>query len=68
MSYRWEPASGAYERKDLEAEGLLHEFESKESAEEWLTLFFDDLARLGVAEVTLMEEDRTVYGPMSLAP
>lgn len=68
MTYRWEPATGAFDRKDLVAEGLLHEFESQGAAEEWLTLFFEDLSRLGVAEVTLMEEDRVVYGPMSLAP
>lgn len=66
MSYRWEPASGAFDPKALAESGLLHDFDSKEAAEEWLTLFFSDLVAQGVAEVTLMEEDRAVYGPMSL--
>lgn len=68
MSYRWEPASGSFERGELEAADLLHRFDSKEAAEEWLALFFGDLVDHGVAEVTLMEEDRVVYGPMSLMP
>lgn len=66
MSYRWEPASGAFDPQSLAESGLLHEFDSKEAAEEWLALFFADLVPHGVAEVTLVEEDRTVYGPMSL--
>jgi hypothetical protein len=66
MSYRWEPATGSFDRGELQGADLLHEFDSKEAAEEWLALFFADLVRHGVAEVTLMEEDRAVYGPMSL--
>ncbi|MEZ5087685.1 MAG: hypothetical protein R2722_16075 [Tessaracoccus sp.] len=66
MSYRWEPASGAYSRTDLEHAGLLPAFESQHAAEEWLGLFYSDLLESGVAEVSLYEEDRSVYGPMSL--
>lgn len=65
--YRWEPATGAFDRDQLERDGLLKAFEDQASAEEWMSLFFDDLLAAGVAEATLMEEDRVVYGPMSLS-
>lgn len=66
MSYRWEPASGTYSLDDLEGSGLRPEFESQGAAEEWLGLFYMDLLSAGVAEVSLFEEQRLVYGPMSL--
>ncbi|MBK7819489.1 MAG: hypothetical protein IPJ61_00045 [Tessaracoccus sp.] len=66
MSWRWVPVSGAYTHAALETAGLAHAFDDQASAEEWLGLFFDDLLREGVAEVSLYEEDRLVYGPMSL--
>lgn len=66
MSYRWEPASGAYSRKALEDAQLLHQFDTAKAAEEWLGLFYDELLDQGVAEVSLYEEDRLVYGPMGL--
>lgn len=68
MSYRWEPATGAFDREELVRTELIKEFETKEAAEEWMSLFFDDLVDHGVAEATLMEGDRVVYGPMSLTP
>lgn len=68
MSYQWEPATGSFDREELERNELLKQFDSKEAAEEWMSLFYDDLVSLGVAEATLMEEDRVVYGPMSLLP
>lgn len=66
MSYRWEPKSGAYSRGELESAGLLPSFDSQRAAEEWLGLFYSDLLDGGVAEVSLHEETRLVYGPMSL--
>lgn len=66
--YRWEPATGSFDRAALEADGLLKSFDDQASAEEWMSLFFSDLVDAGVAEATLMEEDRVVYGPMSLMP
>lgn len=66
MSYRWEPSSGSFDAAELEEIGMGKAFDSKEAAEEWLTLFFDDLVDVGVTDVTLMEEERVVYGPMSL--
>ncbi|GAA4904185.1 hypothetical protein GCM10025789_24040 [Tessaracoccus lubricantis] len=68
MSYRWRPTAGTYAESDLAADGLVQEFDDQTRAEEWLTLFFDDLLEHGVTEVSLYEEDRLVYGPMSLNP
>ena len=66
MSWRWVPVSGAFSHSALESAGLTHAFDDQGAAEEWLGLFFDDLLREGVVEVSLYEEDRLVYGPMSL--
>ena len=66
MSYRWEPDSGTFSADELESSGLLHRFDSQEAAEEWLGLFYTDLLNAGGAEVSLFEEQRLVYGPMSL--
>ena len=37
-------------------------------AEAWLTGAYPDLLDVGVTAVSLYEEDRLVYGPMSLEP
>lgn len=66
MSYRWEPQSGTFSAAALEAAGLLPRFEDQGRAEQWLQLYYSDLLDQGVAEVSLVEEDRLVYGPMSL--
>ena len=68
MSYRWEPVGGGMTAAGLEAAGLGPRFEDQSSAEQWLTAFYDELAEAGVTDVSLYEEDRLVYGPMSLAP
>lgn len=65
MSYRWEPV-GSFSLVELESMGLLPRFESQAEAESWLEAFFSDLLEQGVAAVSLHEEDRLVYGPMSL--
>ena len=41
-------------------------FASQADAESWIGEIWSDLAALGVDAVTLMEAERTVYGPMSL--
>lgn len=43
-------------------------FSTQADAEAWLTEHYPDLHDEGVREVTLMEEDRVVYGPMGLDP
>jgi hypothetical protein len=43
-------------------------FPAQGDAETWLGEAWRDLAEAGVAQVTLFENDREVYGPMSLSP
>lgn len=69
MSYLWtaELAPGAEAADDdLAGAGVGKRFEDQAQAEAWLAEYYDDLADLGVASVSLFEEDRLVYGPMSL--
>lgn len=54
----WEPDSGEIEQR----------FDTQAAAEEWLTAHFEELRAIGISAVTLREEDRVVYGPMSLDP
>lgn len=68
MSYHWVPTAGSYSTSQLEKAGLLPRFDDQARAEEWLGLFFSDLSEEGVTEVSLLEEDRLVYGPMPLTP
>jgi len=42
-------------------------FPTQADAEAWLTVTYPDLAAEGVTEVSLFQDDRLVYGPMSLA-
>lgn len=65
MSFRWllDPAPSAEDLADLGA-GDAHGDQA--SAEAWLTANYLDLDALGVRRVSLFEEDRLLYGPMSL--
>jgi len=45
-----------------------HGFASQSDAESWLGQVWRELADAGVAAVSLYEEQRLVYGPMSLSP
>lgn len=56
--WRWEPDAGTIEQR----------FDSQAEAETWLTSHYEALRDDGVGAVTLCEEDRVVYGPMSLDP
>lgn len=70
MAYWWyaELAPGSEANADdLAGAGLDMRFDDQPSAEEWLSSFYLDLQDLGVAQVSLFEADRLVYGPMSLA-
>lgn len=65
MGYHWY-AEGIGE--DLRREtGLDQRFATQADAEAWLTASFEDLLDEGVEEVTLLEGERVVYGPMSLS-
>lgn len=56
--WRWQPDRGTIDQQ----------FPTQAEAEAWLTQAYEDLADEGVTEVTLLEGDRVVYGPMSLLP
>jgi hypothetical protein len=43
-------------------------FTSQGDAESWLGEFWPNLVKAGVGQVTLTEDDRVEYGPMSLRP
>jgi len=67
MSWSWQ-----YEKEDGTApvsRGLPREtFASQGDAESWLGENWRDLLESGVDQVTLLDDDKTVYGPMSLHP
>ncbi|WP_203569167.1 hypothetical protein [Aestuariimicrobium ganziense] len=69
MAWIWsaEPGPGTeVTAEDLEAAGIGTRFDDQAAAEAWLATDWEVLADLGVTEVSLFEEDRLVYGPMSL--
>ncbi|HSN44040.1 MAG TPA: hypothetical protein VLR88_08290 [Propionibacteriaceae bacterium] len=69
MSWWWiadMPGGAAVTPEEFVGPALGQTFESQQLAEEWLTAFYDDLADLGATSVSLMEEERLVYGPMAL--
>lgn len=64
MDYRWrcQDASG----RDKPTEEPL--FDTQAEAEEWLSATWSDLREAGVDQVTLMNGETEIYGPMSLHP
>ena len=44
------------------------EFPTQADAESWVGETWRELAEAGISAVTLFEDDRKVYGPMSLEP
>lgn len=63
MAWRWVPDAGAPDVPELD-----RTFPNQGEAETWLGEFFPDLLDARVRAVSLYEEDRRVYGPMSLEP
>lgn len=62
---------GWHASKDSDGTGaapLEPRFTTQAEAEHWLSESFEDLLEQGLVSVTLYEEDRLVYGPMSLLP
>lgn len=68
MSFHWGLTLGESEAtpEDLSAAGFDAEFPTQAEAERWLGEYYAELQDYGVIEVTLLELDRVVYGPMSL--
>jgi hypothetical protein len=63
VSWRWLP-----DREPTRNFPELRTFNSQGEAETWLGEFYPELRSAGVRSVSLYEEDRLVYGPMSLEP
>ncbi len=65
-TWRWRllDADGA----ETELPGGAPRFPSQSDAESWVGEQWRDLLEAGVEAVTLLEGDRTVYGPMGLRP
>ena len=67
MSWTWR-----YERTDGSPATSEHStdesFPSQSDAETWIGEVWKDLLDDGVDQVTLLEDSRVVYGPMSLHP
>jgi hypothetical protein len=64
-TWRYEAADG---REMSSAHAATTEFPSQSDAESWLGEAWRDLLADGVDQVTLLEDDRVVYGPMGLRP
>ncbi len=67
MSWSWTCSAGV-ETVHPQVEGAATLFPSQSEAESWLGETWRDLLEAGVDSVTLMEDGREVYGPMSLHP
>jgi hypothetical protein len=63
-TWRYEKSSGTVTKVAEPAE----EFPTQADAESWLGETWRQLLEAGVDQVTLMEDERVVYGPMSLHP
>jgi hypothetical protein len=67
MAWMWRFETSEREPMDIPTVGE-PTFPAQGDAESWLGEAWRDLAEAGVAQVTLFENDREVYGPMSLSP
>jgi hypothetical protein len=63
MSWHWR-----YEKADGEVVGSSSGFPNQADAESWLGTEWRDLLEQGIDQVSLLEDDRVAYGPMSLHP
>jgi hypothetical protein len=64
-TWRYEKADGAVVSSAALQEAI---FASQGDAESWLGENWRALLEAGVDQVTLLDDDRTEYGPMSLHP
>lgn len=65
MAFTWGCDPNADAAAAVEA-GIGQEFPTQADAEAWLSESYEELLDAGVDEVTLLQDGRVVYGPMSL--
>lgn len=65
-TWRYEDSSGAPVTPAAEAP-TAEPFPSQADAESWIGENWRELLEAGVAQVTLLEDDHVVYGPMGLS-
>jgi hypothetical protein len=64
VDYRWRYADASGD----EVSGPVEKFADQTEAEDWLSANWQDLSDAGVQQVTLLEDEEELYGPMSLLP
>ncbi|MFM8895252.1 MAG: hypothetical protein ACKOE2_07730 [Actinomycetales bacterium] len=68
MTWHWRCERSTGEALDEVPETARTRFPNQGDAESWLGESWRELLDAGVDQVTLLQEDRVVYGPMSLHP
>ncbi|MDT9592604.1 hypothetical protein RDV89_05980 [Nocardioides zeae] len=64
--WTWRLENAAGEEVTITGDLADQRFASQSEAESWVGEVFEDLTELGVDAVVLFEDERRVYGPMSL--
>lgn len=67
-TWRYVGADGATLEIETGPAGVEAEFPTQADAESWLGENWRELSSAGIAAVTLLQDDREVYGPMGLEP
>ncbi len=68
MSWTWRCEDVAGETVTPAGVEVGEQFPTQSDAESWVGELWPDLLSAGVAGVTLLQDGRVVYGPMSLRP
>lgn len=68
MTWTWRYLGTDGEEMAIETGPVGAEFPTQSDAETWLGENWRELTEAGIGAVTLLEEGREVYGPMSLEP
>lgn len=68
MAWTWQCDDASGEQVAPEGLEVSETFPTQSDAESWVGELWPELLAAGVAQVTLLEDGRTVYGPMSLSP
>ena len=68
MSWTWRYESADGSTVSPEGAPTGEDFPTQGDAESWIGETWRELLEAGVAQVTLLEDERVVYGPMSLSP